>query len=112
MDNCHCEFLESLSFGESELAALDTLLEDRSYVCGAEPTQLDTLVHSAAARSDKRLLRRRPHLKRWYCHLGSFSKTERARFPTAFDSQTGELLHVLVKAYADRQVIGQVAAVI
>lgn len=98
------DFLENLTFQEDELVTLDELLSTRSYLCDVTPTQLDSYVHTAALKCDKKVLRRFPHLKRWFCHLGSFSKSERAKFPPAFNDQTAQVVSLLAKAHAERKV--------
>lgn len=99
------DFLKNLSFEETEIASLDELLSTRSYLCDVGPTDLDSLVHTAASKCDKKIIRRYPHLKRWQCHLGSFSKAERAKFLPAFNEQTAQLVALLAKAHADRKVM-------
>lgn len=98
------DFLDNLTFEEHELTSLDELLSSRSYLCDVGPTQLDSLVHTSTLKCDKKLLKRYPHLKRWFGHLASFSKTERAKFPPTFNEQTAQLVSLLANAYADRKV--------
>lgn len=99
------DFFENVTFEEVELTLLDELLSTKSYLCDVVPTQLDLIVHSAISKCDKKVLRRFPHLKRWFCHLGSFSKTERAKFLLPFNDQTAQLVAILAKAHTEHKVI-------
>lgn len=53
---------------------LNSHLEDKSYICGFEPTQIDTKVFSSI--DENFLVSKKhnyPHLWRWYLHIKSFA---------------------------------------
>ncbi|XP_071533468.1 threonine--tRNA ligase 1, cytoplasmic isoform X1 [Panulirus ornatus] len=64
---------------ELDLADLDALLKDQSYVCGHLPTQGDVAVWEALDEVPKTDY---PHAARWYHHIASFGSSSRS-FPEA-----------------------------
>lgn len=96
--------MDNISFQEDELSTLDEILSTKSYLCDVLPTQLDILVHTAILKCDKKSLKRFTNLKRWFCHIGSYSKSERAKFQVNFNEQTAQLVSLLAKAHAERKV--------
>lgn len=62
-----------------DLADLDALLRDQSYVCGHHPTQGDVAAWEALDEVPKTEY---PHAARWYHHIASFGSSSRS-FPEA-----------------------------
>jgi len=52
------------------LKALNTFLQDKSYIEGYEPSQADVAVFEALKRPDSTKF---PHASRWYSHIASYS---------------------------------------
>eukprot|EP00871_Galdieria_phlegrea_P003890 jgi/Galph1/4501/GphlegSOOS_G3144.1 len=62
------------------ISQLNELLENKSYIYGAEPTQADVLIFQAVRSfpgADKF-----PHVARWHKHIASFSAYEQKQFQT------------------------------
>merc|ERR1711894_35046 len=64
---------------EAGLKALNTFLEDHSYIEGFVPSQADVAVFDAAKKAPAK--DKFPHAARWYAHILSFEASGRKQFP-------------------------------
>lgn len=69
---------------EVDLADLNSILRDQSYICGYEPTQADVAAWEAVdgAPSPEEY----PHVARWYMHIASFGAERRNFKKVAFSA--------------------------
>merc|ERR1711950_77520 len=77
-------FLKSkMVFGDvstdAGLKALNTFLEDHSYIEGFVPSQADVAVFDAVKKAPAK--DKYPHAARWYAHILSFEASGRKQFP-------------------------------
>jgi len=64
---------------EAGLKALNSFLEDHSYIEGFVPSQADVAVFDAAKKAPAK--DKFPHAARWYAHILSFEASGRKQFP-------------------------------
>merc|ERR1712226_692008 len=64
---------------EAGLKALNTFLEEHSYIEGFVPSQADVAVFDAAKKAPAK--DKFPHAARWYAHVLSFEAAGRKQFP-------------------------------
>merc|ERR1712150_102750 len=64
---------------EAGLKALNTFLEEHSYIEGFVPSQADVAVFDAAKKAPAK--EKFPHAARWYAHILSFEAAGRKQFP-------------------------------
>lgn len=100
-------FLEHLILTEKEYQIFNDFLSTRSYLCDCVPTEVDKLIYREIVKENntKLFIKKLPHLKRWYNHIGSFNKNEQSNFPPALNQQTSQLILLLTKAYTEHKVM-------
>merc|ERR1712062_849622 len=64
---------------DAGLKALNTFLEDHSYIEGFVPSQADVAVFDAVKKAPAK--DKYPHAARWYAHILSFEASGRKQFP-------------------------------
>uniref|UniRef100_A0A1D1Y4L3 Elongation factor 1-beta n=1 Tax=Anthurium amnicola TaxID=1678845 RepID=A0A1D1Y4L3_9ARAE len=64
----------------SGLGALNTYLEDKSYISGYEPTQADVSVFTDVGKAPDST--KYPHAARWYAHISSYSPLPKGEIPS------------------------------